>query len=206
MGCGKIIVLGCASLMLVQSASAQIISQTPRPEVVNPEDISVETVKPNAPIGTSGTFIKIPRAGALLFAGFDRDGDYIINRAEVSAGISTAFTHADKDKNGTLSLVELETWRLAALGSSNTTPTNFSFAPNFARTVSQDTFREVLSHVAENLDKDDQGELDGKISMSDLLKNYTPRRARKNQNDKSCALRVREARREVEQQCRNGRL
>lgn len=205
MGFRKFIVLSCASALFAQIAGAQIISQTPRPKVIDPEETLIETVKPSAPIGTSGTFMKIPRTGALLFAGFDRNGDYIIDRDEVSMGISSAFTRADKDASGTLSLIELEIWRVAALGHDNATPTNFTFAPNFARTVSKETFSAVLSGVAESLDKDDQGDLDGEISMGDLLKNYTPRRGRKGGNETNCALRVRDARRQAEQQCRTGR-
>lgn len=205
MGLDKILVLGGFTLAFAHTASAQIVSQNPRPKIINPEETLVETVKPNAPIGTSGTYIKIPRTAALLFAGFDADGDYIIDRDEVSVGISTAFKRADKDGNGTLSLVELDTWRLAALGFEHATPTNFAFAPNFARTVSPETFRAVLASAAEGLDKDDQGELDGKIAMSDLFKNFTPRRGRKNDGEKSCAFRVREARRETEQRCGSGR-
>ncbi|PHR93710.1 MAG: hypothetical protein COA69_03505 [Robiginitomaculum sp.] len=187
-----------------QTAQAQIISQTPRPEIQNPEADTIEIIKPNAPIGSSRNSIKIPRTGALLFAGFDQNGDYSIDTSEVSTGIDTAFDRADKDASGILSLIELEAWRIAALGSENATPTNFTFAPNFARTVSRKQFTSVLSKIAEDLDKDDQGDLDGKISMSDLLKNYTPRRVRKGKGD-NCIDRLRAVRREVEQQCRRQR-
>lgn len=183
------------------TASAQIISQTKRPEIIAPETGKVETLKPNTTIGRSGEFMKVPRTGALLFAGFDRNGDYKIDRAEVLAGIKSAFAYADMDKNGILSLVELERWRIDALGYENSTPTNFAFAPNFARTVSRETFSAVLSGVAESLDKDDQGELDGIIFMPDLLKNYATRRAQK--RDDNCPRRIRQAQREAEQQCRN---
>jgi len=182
------------------SAGAQIISQTKGPEVKAPEVGKVETLTPTATIGRSGEFLKTPRTGALLFAGFDRNGDYKIDRAEVAIGIETAFSYADLDKNDVLSLVELERWRVDALGYENATPTNFTFAPNFARTVTRATFTAVLSGVAEALDKDEQGDLDGIISMPDLLKNYTKRRSQI--RDDNCPSRVRQARREAEQQCR----
>lgn len=201
----KIIMAILATLTLFsQSTHAQIISQTPRPEIQNPEADTIETIKPSAPIGSSRNSIKILRTGALLFAGFDQNGDYSIDTSEVSAGIDTAFDRADKDASGILSLIELEGWRIAALGSENATPTNFTFAPNFARTISREKFTSVLSKISEELDKDDQGELDGKISMSDLLKNYTPRRIRKEKGD-NCIDRLRAVRREVEQQCRRQR-
>jgi len=190
--------------LLGQTASAQIISQTPRPEISGDEDALVETIKPQARLGRSHNTIQVPRAGALLFAGFDRNHNYIIDKAEVSAGIERAFTFADKDASGVLSLVELEGWRVAALGSEHAAPSNFAFAPNFARTVSPEIFAEVLSGLADRLDKDDQGEMDGLISLADLLQNYqAPHRAQK--DPENCAQRVREERRRVEQQCRSRR-
>ena len=209
---GYFALAGCFSLTLMCtfflgiSAQAQIISQTPRPEVPNPEAQTVqkiETIKRKDPIGRSGTVIQIPRAGALLFAGFDRNGDYIIDRKEVVAGIARAFVVADRDNNQSLSLVELERWRVAALGSEHASPSNFAFAPNFARTVSRETFSEVLTKLADTLDKDDQSEMDGKISLSDLLKDYRPPHQRQNNNN--CIDQIREERRRAEQQCRNNR-
>ncbi len=186
--------------LMGQLAAAQIILQTPRPDVPEPDTTVIETVKPNAPIGSSGNLILVPRAGALLFAGFDNNSDYTIDKAEVQAGISAAFTRADKDASGKLSLVELEGWRVTALGSENAAPTNFAFAPNFARTVSREKFKTVLGALADKLDKDDQGDMDGRIFLADLLKSYSPPRARK--DPENCLARVREERRRVEQQCR----
>lgn len=194
------VILGAAYLAV--PSSAQIISQTPRPEVPAEEPELVETVKPKERIGRSGTVIQIPRSGAMLFAGFDNDGDYIIDRAEVAAGIARAFVMADKDKNKILSLVELEGWRVAALGSEHASPSNFAFAPNFARSVSRGKFTKVLMDIADKLDTDDQSNVDGKISLSDLLKDYRPPRQRKNDN---CIDAIREERRRAEQQCRNSR-
>ncbi|MCF6220724.1 MAG: hypothetical protein L3J65_06400 [Robiginitomaculum sp.] len=196
-------VLGLMSTaFLAMPVSGQIISQTPRPEVPDPQAQTIETIQHKERIGRSGTFIQIPRAGALLFAGFDADGDYIIDKAEVAEGIAKAYVRADKDNSKSLSLVELEAWRVAALGSEHAAPSNFAFAPNFARTVSAQTFTKVIMDLAERLDTDDQGNIDGKIAMSDLLKNFSPPRVRKNDN---CIQAVREERRRVEQQCRSTR-
>jgi len=191
-----------AGLFVAATAFAQIISQTPRPDVPSPETEAVEILEHKEPIGRSDTVIQIPRSGGLLFAGFDTSGDYIIDRAEVAAGIARAFVQADWDKNGFLSLVELEGWRVAALGSEHAPPSNFAFAPNFARTVSKEKFTTVLMNLADKLDKDDQSEMDGKIALSDLLKNYRPRRQHQPAN---CADAVRKERRRGEQQCRNSR-
>ena len=189
-------------MLFSATASAQIISQTPRPDVPNPETQTVETIQRKERIGRSGTVIQIPRSGALLFAGFDTSGDYIIDKAEVASGIARAFVRADRNNNEVLSLVELEGWRVAALGSEDAAPSNFAFAPNFARTVSRETFTTVLMNLADRLDKDDQSKMDGKISLSDLLRDYRPPRQRKNDN---CVDAVREERRRGEQLCRNSR-
>jgi len=200
----RLTIIVLAFSLFGQTAAAQIISQTPRPEVSGDEEALVETIKPQAQIGRSHNTIQVPRAGALLFAGFDHNHNYVIDKSEVSTGIKRAFAFADKDGSGTLSLVELEGWRVSALGSEHAAPSNFAFAPNFARTVSPETFAAVLGNLAERLDKDDQGEMDGLISLADLLKNYqAPHRAQK--DPENCARRVREERRRVEQQCRAGR-
>lgn len=171
-----------SAAFLAVPAGAQIISQTPRPDVPDPETQTIETIQRKERIGRSGTVIQIPRAGALLFAGFDTNGDYSVDKTEVASGITRAFARADRDGNKNLSLVELEGWRVAALGSEHAAPSNFAFAPNFARTVSKTTFTKVLMDLADRLDTDDQGEMDGNISMSDLLKDYRPSRQRKNDN------------------------
>lgn len=186
-------------LAMSETASAQIIAQSPRPDVTAQPETGVETLTRKERVGVSGTLMKIPRTGALLFAGFDRNSDYVIDKNEVAQGIARAFKTADKDGSGVLSLVELEAWRHAALGSPHAAPGNYAFAPNFARTVSKKTFKHVLIDVAERLDKDDQGEMDGKIAMGDLLKDYKiPRAGKKGDN---CAARLREQRRQLEQQC-----
>lgn len=201
----KSVVLATCALVFAQSAHAQIISQTPRPDIPDPEAASVETLTPKARIGTSSNTVTVTRTGALLFAGFDRNGDYEIDTSEVSLGIEQAFLRADTDGTGVLSLVELEEWREKALGSIDATPNNFTFAPNFARTVSPKKFKEVLSKVANNLDKDDDGNMDGIIAMGDLLKaRALPSRSR-DSSAESCVDRIREERRRVEQQCRNSR-
>lgn len=203
----KLVLMSVAlpAMCLSHIASAQIISQTPRPDVPDPEAASVEIIKPKGRIGSPGTIIKTARTGALLFASFDRNDDYIISTDEVSAGIDRAFANADGDNTGSLSLVELEDWRLRALGAIDATPNNFAFAPNFARSVSPEKFKEVLTKVADKLDADPDGIMDGEIAMGDLLRNREAPRAVKDDDGESCLTRIRDERRRVEQQCRNSR-
>jgi hypothetical protein len=193
-----------SSLLTAPAVSAQIVSQTPRPDVPEPEAASLEILKPEGRIGRTGSTIKIARNGALLFAGFDRNSDYIIDKAEISAGIDRSFNAADVDNSQSVSLVELEGWREKALGSLDAAPHNYAFAPNFARTVSLETFRTVLNKMAESLDKDDEGDMDGKIAISDLLKDHRPR-IQKSEDGESCVDRIQQERQRAEQQCRNQR-
>jgi len=187
------------------SVSAQPIPQTPRPDIpAQEQDEIVETLQSPARIGHSDTSVQVTRAGALLFASFDANGDYVIDRTEVKTGIAQAYKRADRDGDDYVSLVELERWRIAALGSEHAAPSNFTFAPNFARGVTREMFTQVLQGLAERLDKDDQSEMDGKIALADLLKDYRPPRQRHRQQD-SCIDKIREERRRGEQNCRNGR-
>ena len=65
----KFAVLASCALFCAQSASAQIISQTPRPDVPDPETGGVETLTPQARIGTSSNTVTVTRTGALLLPG-----------------------------------------------------------------------------------------------------------------------------------------
>lgn len=203
---GKFVVLILTGLLLAMPALAQVISQTPRPDVQSPKADTVETIgQHDEGVGRLRSSVQVPRSGALLFAGFDSNGDYIIDKSEVAAGIERAFAQADHNSNEILSLVEIEGWRVAALGFEDATPSNYTFAPNFARTVSREKFTEVLMKLADKLDTDDQSEMDGKIALSDLLKNYRPRRQHNSEKNKSCIDAVRDERRRAQQQCRNSR-
>ena len=188
--------------LCAQTASAQIISQSPRPEMPVSASEDIANIKPIAKKGRSGAIIQTPKAGALLFASFDSNSDYIIDKSEISSGIKAAFIRADRDKDGKLSLIELEAWRVQALGSEYAAPSNYAFAPNFARSVSAQKFGEVLHALANKHDKDETGKTDGKIAMKDLLKDYRPPKYKKTSN---CIEAVRQERRRAEQQCRTRR-
>ncbi len=182
---------------------AQIISQNPSPEVQTIPEAEVETLKTQPRPVMPGHTIQTPRPAALLFAGFDTNGDYLIDLPERSTGIKQAFKKADRNGDGRLSLIELEAWRVEALGSEHAAPGNFAFAPNFARSVSQRKFTEVLSLLADKLDMDKAGHKDGIIHFSDLLKDRPLPHARKTENN--CLDEVMAERRRVEQQCRTRR-
>ena len=120
--------------------------------------------KASRPINRNSQRLSIAPAG-LMFASFDSDGDYRISRTEANAGIAAAFIAADKNNNGTLSLVEVDIWRERALGSLDLLPGNTQFDRDFNAVVTRAEFTEVLTRTGARLDKDENSVLD----FSELL-------------------------------------
>ncbi|MEE9273088.1 MAG: hypothetical protein V3U57_07480 [Robiginitomaculum sp.] len=201
----RLFVLGAVCcLLLGLNASAQIVTGTPRPDISDKTLGTIKTLDNVSAFELSADSALVPRIGALLFASFDNNGDYTIDKSEVRAGIEVAFTSADIDKSKLLSLVELEAWRTRALGSENAMPHNFAFAPNFARSVSREKFTSVLQDIANQLDRDPQGIMDGKISMANLLEPYMVPNTR-HEDEKNCKARLREVRQRAQQDCQTRR-
>ena len=141
------------------------------------EDAELVEELPNKKLERRGERIKGPitsvGAGAMLFASFDKSADYKINAAEFTAGLKTAFKSADKDRSTTLSLFELEDWRVAALGSLDAAPGNLAFDKDYDQRVTRAEFDYALNYVFKAGDKDD----DGVLEFSELVKVFEmPRR------------------------------
>lgn len=109
--------------------------------------------------------ISIIRPAALLFATFDKDGDYKISRAEATDGVANAFTRADRDKNGRITLFELEDWRELALGSMDALPGNLNFDIDYDNQVSKPEFTSALMDLFDRHDKDS----DGHVKHAELM-------------------------------------
>ncbi len=84
----------------------------------------------------------------LLIASCDTNGDYSVSPAELAAGISHGWTAADRDGDGTLSVIELSDWRTAAFGSAGALPGRYAFDANQDSTVSQAEFAAAIRTVA----------------------------------------------------------
>lgn len=163
------LLLTASCLLTLQSAAA---AADPLPE----EAELVEEL-PNKKLERRGERIKGPitsvGAGAMLFASFDKNADYKINTSEFTAGLKRAFKSADKDTSKTLSLFELEDWRLAALGSLDAAPGNLAFDKDYDQRVTRAEFDYALNFVFKAGDKDD----DGVLEFSELVKVFEmPRR------------------------------
>lgn len=101
--------------------------------------------------------ITIIRPAALLFTTFDKDANYSISRKEASLGATDAFGRADQNKNGKVSLFELEDWRAAALGSMDALPGNLNFDTDYDNQVSKSEFEDALLELFDRHDKDEDG-------------------------------------------------
>jgi len=128
------------------------------------DELKMDPQRPEAPLPRGE--ISILRPAGLLLATFDRDGDYKISRAELTAGSSVAFGRADKNKSGSLSLIELQNWRLAVLGSQDAMPGNGSFDGNYDSQVTKAEFADALTFEFENADRDE----DNQVSFHELVR------------------------------------
>ena len=125
---------------------------------------------PNKKLEERGERIRGPitsiAAGALLFASYDKNADYLIDADEFSKGQAASFQSADSDKSGTLSLFELEDWRKAALGSLDAAPGNLSFDKDYDQRVTASEFKSALKYVYNVNDKD----ADNQLSFEEMIR------------------------------------
>ena len=110
--------------------------------------------------------VSILAPAGLLFASFDTNGDYVIRDTEFSDGAALAFSRADGDKSGGLSLIELQKWREMVLGSLDAQPGNGSFDSNFDSLVTLSEFQDALGFEYERSDKNG----DGVVNFAEMLR------------------------------------
>ncbi len=106
-----------------------------------------EPYRPTAPTITATPF-------TLAVAGFDRDGDLLVSRAEYDAGAAAAFARADQDGNGRISLIELSAWSVATLGNSGAIPGQFDFDKDGDDSISRQEFLGLFAERFATLDVD----------------------------------------------------
>ena len=111
---------------------------------------------------------------ALAIAGFDRDGNMIISRAEFDAGVARTFAFADKDQDGKVSLLELADWAEAALGNRYALPGQFDFDRDGDDSISRDEFVGLFNARFAALDADK----DGSLRRSELVSFAAPQPGR----------------------------
>lgn len=141
---------------------------------------------PNKRLEQRGTRISGPitsiTAAGLLFATFDKNGNYRTDENELSLGISASFKTADSDQSGTLSLFELEDWREMALGSLDAAPGNISFDKDYDQRVTPAEFDHALNYVFKANDKNE----DGTLTFEEMVRVFEmPRRRRIEENSET---------------------
>ena len=102
---------------------------------------------------------------AILIAGFDRDNDRIVTRAEYDAGVKASFAHGDADHDGSIGLIELSRWAEDELGSQGALPGRFDFDRDEDDRISQAEFTSEFARRFATYDKDK----DGRITRAELL-------------------------------------
>ena len=96
---------------------------------------------------------------ALAIAGFDRDGDMIVSRAEFDAGVARSFAAGDRNADARMSLTELSIWSETTLGSSGALPGQFDFDKDGDDGISRDEFAGLFAARFAVLDTDKDGVL-----------------------------------------------
>lgn len=125
---------------------------------------------------------------ALLFVGFDANGDGRTDRAELDAGEARNFALADTGRDGALGLIELAEWSRIWLGDISALPGRFDFDRDGDDRVSPAEFRAELGRRFAAMDTDK----DGALTRNELLLS----RAQPSQTSREIDNRMRDTRRD----------
>ena len=98
-------------------------------------------------------------ADALMFVGFDTDGDLSVSRAESDAGMDREWTRADANSDGTLSPIEFSNWSNQVLGGSQIGPYRLDFDRNVDNVITRQEFDTELRARFSTYDADESGAL-----------------------------------------------
>ena len=96
-------------------------------------------------------------ADALLFVGFDADGDFSTTTAEIDAGIEREFTRADTNHDNQLQPLEFTNWANTALGGGQIGPFRLDFDRNVDNVITHDEFAAEIHNRARDYDQNENG-------------------------------------------------
>ena len=96
---------------------------------------------------------------AMMFAGFDADGDLRVTTAEIEAGITREFARADANHDGSLQPIEFGNWSNIALGGAQTAPYRLDFDRNVDNLITAEEFHAEILNRAHDYDADEDGVL-----------------------------------------------
>lgn len=96
-------------------------------------------------------------ADAMLFVGFDTDGDFQTTTAEIDAGIEREFTRADSNHDGQLQPLEFTNWANVALGGGQIGPFRLDFDRNVDNVITREEFANEIHNRARDYDQNENG-------------------------------------------------
>ncbi len=98
-------------------------------------------------------------ADALMFVGFDADGDLSTGATEVEAGIAREFTRADSNRDGALTPIEFQNWANVVLGGGQMGPFRLDFDRNVDNSITREEFESEIRGRVRDYDADENGVL-----------------------------------------------
>lgn len=97
---------------------------------------------------------------SVMIAGFDKDGDARVTRAEFDAGVSRSFRSGDANGDGAISLIELTSWSTTWLGNAYALPGLYDFdREGDDDRISEVEYRGEFDRRFKALDRDNDGAL-----------------------------------------------
>jgi hypothetical protein len=108
----------------------------------------------------------IARPVALLFVGFDTNGDLSTTSDELAAGLKAEFARADANKDGFVSNFEMIDWSTLMLGDKEAQPDYRTMNADLGQSVSPEEFNKALQREFTMMDKD----ADGRLTRTELLR------------------------------------
>ena len=153
------------------TASAQATDTVPiAPPTDSPTVDHVERAANGLVRGGPGGAMRAPEGvglvspGALVFASFDANHDGKVTKAEIEAGAASAFTIADKNKDGVITGFEQTDWAAAMGGLPDILANPMTFDVDLDNKVSPSEFAAALRRLAGQLAPS------GEITFADLVR------------------------------------
>lgn len=98
-------------------------------------------------------------ADALMFVGFDGDGDMSVTSAEMEAGMAREFARADANSDGSLQPIEFSNWSNLVLGGTQIGPYRLDFDRNVDNAITREEFDAEVRARFSTYDADENGAL-----------------------------------------------
>jgi hypothetical protein len=98
-------------------------------------------------------------ADALMFVGFDADGDLATSGAEIAAGLTREFARADTSGDGALQPIEFQHWSAKSLGGAQMGPYRLDFDRNVDNLITREEFENEIRARARDYDGNEDGAL-----------------------------------------------